>query len=83
MPIGLFRFVPETGVSSLLSPIGMSDSYYRSVARQDQGIVLLAARDGLWRLSTRPQTVATAAATPDGQRAGAEWENLERVAPDD
>ncbi|HRZ55465.1 MAG TPA: two-component regulator propeller domain-containing protein [Candidatus Paceibacterota bacterium] len=51
MHIGLFRFLPETGVCERLGLRGATDTSCRHFYRELDGTVYMAAREGLWRLA--------------------------------
>jgi signal transduction histidine kinase/ligand-binding sensor domain-containing protein len=55
MHVGLFRFEPATGSLTRLGPPVATDTSYRYFFRQTDGTILVAAREGLWRLTAHSQ----------------------------
>lgn len=51
MHVGLFRFEPATGSLARLGPPVATDTSYRHFLRQTNGVILVVAREGLWRLN--------------------------------
>lgn len=49
MHSSLFRFAPTAGTLTPLGPPAPSDTSYRHFLRQTNGMILLAAREGIWR----------------------------------
>ena len=68
MHIGLFRFLPQTGVCTRLGLPGAGDMSYRHFYKQADGTVFVAAREGLWRSRARPVALDPPGAGDSGSR---------------